>query len=468
MSEQVLRIHYVTDDCHNVRDFAEIDALRVVGSVDIVTTNPRAQRTGLSALILPKNCVPEVVRRIWPRLCFLLAQVPASTINQKFPQRNIYSSPLLGRALMPIWWQIKMSRLGAFLLPTYTSLYYLPSRILAAMRFRQVVYRELPKADVVVYDATLARMPKFACYLHHQRRAGAFMVANVKSWDNPFTASLDTSADCYLVWSESMWQDITRTHGKLNARHVAWGALPFDTFKRAAAHRPWVPPRASKERPFTIGYASAYPCAPMDAHEETVVAEFMTRIRKIMPDTRLLWRPYPTKPGFTTPLPQAAGIELSHIEGTSVDRYGDGSESITFSTDAQKIDYLAQCDCFLSIGTSFTLEAAIAGTPIFQFNLDRPLRKTEAEKSLFGWIDISDHLQAYYITHLPVHRDYDALVEAVCKLKNRQLQPEPGANALLKSLGIHTQMSADERGRALARQSLDGQGSRCQRARHDV
>jgi hypothetical protein len=80
----------------------------------------------------------------------------------------------------------------------------------------------------------------------------------------------------------------------------------------------------------------------------------------------------------------------------------------------------------LSIATSFTFEAAIFGSPIFQYYIPRNKRRTEHESAIFDRVDISDHILNYFLPYLRVANDSMELAGLINSFQtNTSLRPSP-------------------------------------------
>lgn len=428
-----LVIYYVTDDLHNTREYNEIELLRRIAPVVIVTQPGSARHPlGLKQIGASVPCGWRASwLQSWARLSFLLCRVGQGEIDKRFPERNLFTGGLLFRRLVNFFWSIKSSPLVSRVLPTYNNLFFAPLRWMHLFSKTQ----RMPQARqrVVVFDAVLNRIAHFAPFIEQQRQRGAILVANVKSWDNAFYARVATEADGFLVWSPAIWNDLQQTHHLKSSHCLAWGARAFvDFYAQSREHRQ---PKRGPDHPLTLGYAAAYAHPRMARSEAQIIAQVAHQLRARMPEARLLFRPYPsTDPEAYSALSLIPGVEVQSIEGPVQDRFGDGREAIRFGSPAEKVCFLSRCDAFLSLATSFTFEAALQGCPIIQLALAPAQRQSSAEQELFRWVDNSDHLQRYFMRDLPLAQSYSDLVTSLAHLDTLQARSAAATARLIQQL----------------------------------
>jgi hypothetical protein len=240
------------------------------------------------------------------------------------------------------------------------------------------------------------------------RERGAVLLSDVKSWDNPFYSQLFAPADGFTVWGEESAKDMRTTHPRARAPAFAWSArsmLPFIEYVSASADR--APP---DHEALIIGYAAGYCEHVLQVDELEVVLQIAAALERHDPTARILFRPYPTQPKEAyARLTDQPNIVVDWIAGEATDRFGDGRETIVFGSPREKLIYLDRCHVFLSLVTSFTIEAAIADRAIVHFWLSPDQRRTSAERRLFDSVDISDHITKYFRGLLPVQTTYAGL-----------------------------------------------------------
>ncbi len=428
-------IYYVTDDLHNARDHDEIRLLQQVGRV-VIVTQPGAGRhpLGLRQVALREPCGWQTGwLQSWARASFLLCRVGQGEIDKRFPERNLFTGGPVFRRMVNFFWSIKTWPLVSGLLPTYSGLYFAPLRLAQLWRSAATPARRYQR--IIVFDSVLNRVARFAPFIEHQRQRGAVLVANVKSWDNAFYTRIATEADGFLVWSPAIWHDLQSTHELRSPQHLAWGARPFfdfDAQRRAAPPRP-----APRQEVLTLGYAAAYAHPHMGRSEAMVIATLARHLQREMPGLRLLFRPYPTHASDVyAVLQDLPGVEVQPIASPPRDRFGDGRECIRFGHAQERLDFLNQCDAYLSLATSFTLEACVAGLPILQLALSPDQRHSPAEQALFHWMDISDHLQRYFLQELPTARSHEEVALQLAQLPELRARSLAASQRLMSLLRL--------------------------------
>lgn len=406
-----LIFYYLTEDSGNLKEANEINYLRTIGRVVLVTRGgtPNAQLDiGIKNLKLPAQSQPVVAAFfLWTKICYLLSRPSNSLTDKGFPVRNVYTGHLIVRWLINRLWSAKYFPIIKKLLPTYEALYFGPFR-LARLFVRDKQRSDKRFKRIIVHDSLILRLTRFTPFILLARRSGMHTIANIKSWDNPYYSQFAHNASSYLTWSHSMWSDVQRFHQISTTAYHAWGPRPFYNFANAVQRsdrKPNVAPGT-----VVIGYAAAFCDTLMAEHEVKVVAGIAEGLMTQKIDAKILFRPYPTvNRAIYEPLLNNTNVEIVEIEGPTLDRYGDGRETIRFGSDEERIHYLSLCHCFLSIATSFTFEAALFGTPIIQYFVSKDKRRTQHESIFFERLDISDHILNYLIPYLPVANDASAL-----------------------------------------------------------
>ena len=429
--------YYLTEDSGNLKELNEINYLRTIGRVVVVTRGGKstAHHDGfIKKLNLPaQSRVVVSAHFLWTKICFLFCRTSNSLTDKGFPLRNAYTGHPLVRWLINRLWPAKYLPLINKILPTYGSLYFAPFQL------TRLFVKDKHQSDkrfkrIVVHDSLILRLTRFIPFILLARRSGMHTVAIVKSWDNPYYSQFVHNASGYLTWSESMWRDVQRFHRVGNAAHHVWGPRMFYNFASAVQRsdrKPNVTPGT-----VVIGYAAAFCDNMMAAHEVKVVAGIATGLEASGVDAKILFRPYPIVPMSSyEPLLDCPNIEIVEIQGPAVDRYGDNREIICFGSDEERIQYLSRCHCFLSIATSFTFEAALFGMPIIQYFVPKNKRANEHESAFFERLDISDHICNYFLSQLSVVEGVASLIELIQSFKNNPSMLEPPFE-MMKVLGL--------------------------------
>jgi hypothetical protein len=435
-------VYYLTEDVFNKKEIDEIQLLCSVARVVLVTPQACPKNSlGLHQVrVAPMSARAERLYNLWSRVCFMLCQLAPSAGDINFPRRNIYQTSATAKAIVNALWRFKQIAVFNRCLPRYDTLYFLPAH-LASMS--QGTGRHSARRKVFVHDALLVRMNKFAPFLASARAQGHSTLCSVKSWDNPFYSQLATNCDGYLLWSQAMAEDIRCTHPKGPRSFMAWGARPFQSIVNEAKHSPAAHSNGSRSH-FTLGYAAAF-CDPIMAdHEVGAIAAIAEELSRRSPTTRLLFRPYPTLPlSLYARLDVLSNVQIMDIAGPATDRFGDGRETIKFGSDQERLQFLGRCDAFLSLATSFTIEAAIAGTPVVHLHKEPLACTTSDERAIFGRIDVSDHLLKYYKGGLNLAQSGEQLAEWIDRIKTGRFDPTP-QQTLLSRMGVTPELLAHE------------------------
>lgn len=418
MHKNKLVIYFLTEDINNVKERNEIEFLRGLGRVVLVTAVRQSEAPGVKQLVVAKPSTAAIrLRIIWSKACYVLARLAESQTDYEFPSRNIYTGNAAFRKLINTLWVLKKQTWFNRLLPSYDRLYFLPfsfaNTVTRLFSKKQRSPRSKQFSRVVVHDSLGLRLVNFVPFIADARNEGIKCLANVKSWDNPFYSQFCAAADGYALWSENMWEDIAHGHALPRRFLLKWGARPFYAYWSSARSASAFKPRAgfTPERSLKIGYAAAFCDTIMGRCEIEVIKKLAVAMQKSRPQDVLLFRPYPIIPAaFYEELLQFPNIEIIDIGGKEVDRYGDGRELIKFGSNPERLDYLSRCDCFLSIATSFTIEAAIFGLPIVHLALPSAGCETVEEREFFKRIEISDHLEKYYKSSFTLAQSYEAFV----------------------------------------------------------
>lgn len=437
-------IYYVTEDVNNKKIINELKFLQEIASVVLITNTQDIKGIKevkkLKILKIKKVDQWKIgAQKIWASLSFVLCKVSNSSSDKKFRVRNVYAGNFIFRFMVNIIFELKKIKFINNILPTYDSMYFMPLNM--KYWIRTGIGRKSNK-DVnrlLIHDALLIRLGTLAGVVKNARYRGIKTLGNVRSWDNPFYTQLTNRADGYLIWSESMWQDIKLVHEVNEKPYFIWGARPFLPFLSALKNINNELSRLDSEKnTIFVGYAAAFCDVLMGSHEKELIKAVAKIFENEYPNLVILFRPYPVMPDkFYDDLKGFKNILIQEIQGRPVDRYGDGRENIKFGSDDEKASYLKKCNCYLSIGTSFTIEAAIAEIPIVQLYLNPSDRVTIYEKKLFERFDISDHLKRYFLSDLICAKNYYELASKLSESFisfDKKLKTE---NVMIEKIGIN-------------------------------
>ena len=450
-------IYFLTENINSEKEQNEIEYLKLIGSVIVVSPVKGKIRIPNVKYIELTASTKKYIRLIvlWSKICYLLSRIGESQTDKRFDLRNLYTGNFLTRLIVNCIWRIKVLTKFNSILPRYDTVYFLPFKLMLGLRNKK------PKSSknnrVLVHDALILRITPFVSLITQARIWGWSTLGNVKSWDNPFYSQFCTSVNGYLVWGLSMWRDIQKVHKVEKKLIHSWGARSFFSYCQFAREylvgfERQTPP---KDGIFKIGYAAAFCDELMGKYEIAVILKIANSLKKNIPQAVIYVRPYPILPAhFYQDLEKHTNVRVVGIAGP-VDIYLDGEKTFEFrkGNEKERCEYLAGCDCFLSIATSFTFEAAVFRLPIVHFNLMPEYCNVEAEREFFMRLAISDHLH-YLTDSLPTSHGYDDLI---LKFKEVMISPkkfEINSVQLLEDIGIPQLNSSWTQGASMLKEEL--------------
>lgn len=439
MKKQII-VYFLTENINPEKEKNEIDYLKRMATVVVVSDKKIIPSSkDVNYIHLPENS--DKIKRastIWSKICYLCSRIGNSQSDKRFDLRNLYTGNEFTRAIVNLIWRLKVVRIINSSLPNYDTMYFVPFKIFLWFKNRKAKNANFIR--IVVHDALILRVLPFSSFIVQAKIWGWPTFGIVKSWDNPFYSQFCTSADGYLVWSTSMWQDIQRVHS-IGPRFVhIWGARPFYLYYHAAKkYVDLISQRSTERQSFNIGYAAAFCDELMGKYEIAVIEKIANLLLHSIPNAIICVRPYPILPAeFYHSLENHPNVKVLGIVGPA-DVYTDGNKHYEYrrGSEIERCDYLANCDCFLSIATSFTFEAAIFGTPIVNFRLTQNECNDESEREFFMRLAISDHLY-YFTENLPTAASYQQLMYIINELKHSPKKFESKSTQLLNNIGIPT------------------------------
>lgn len=240
-----------------------------------------------------------------------------------------------------------------------------------------------------------------------------------------------------------MWQDVRRVHSVKDKFIQVWGARPFHRFFQNVEKYQQGDPLIEKSKsPCSyVGYAAAFCDELMGRYEMGLIKQIADHLFLEIPEVKILVRPYPViDPKFYSDLRGCPNVEITEIQGGEVE-YNNGYQlrSYRIGSDWERCHFLSRCDAFLSLATSFTIEAAIFGLPIVHFYLNPKDRQTEDEIQFFKRIGISDHLLEYFNKELFLANQYQDLTHKIREIRKKGKQRDLSCLAaakLLERMGV--------------------------------
>jgi hypothetical protein len=398
------KIYFVTDDTFNKKNLVLINKLEKIFKNKISIISPKYSKKNpfkIPQINIETSKNLGYYMLLWSKISFLFSKIKKTTVDYEFPKRNIYSGNYFSRLIVNLFWKIKRQKIINNLLPGYDVLFFLPL----------VFYKKKIKNNnrLFIIDSLPFRYYKFSEFVKTLYNSDCEVIYNVNSWDNPFYSQFFSDKSKYIAWSENMINDIENIHDFHIKKKYYVGPYPFFDFYRSR--------NVKKEIDFSSTIQVGYACAFCDEYMMEKELSLITRIGKELEklDINILVRPYPSiSVEKYNDFKDSKNIFLYEpTKITYTDRFGDGREKINFSSDDERHFYNQKCDIFLSIGTSYTIEAAIDQKPIFQFYMTKNERSKYYEKDVFERIDLSDHVKKYYLSNLQQSNNYSELYKNI-------------------------------------------------------
>ena len=444
-----LVIYYLTDDTNSPRELDEIVLLKQFGKVVLVSSGENNKNFQVHMLpVKSYTLLQSRVHNFWMRLSRILSRIPNSPANYNFSERNVYiKSKFLTKIVNSIW-VVKNIKWINKALPCFDSVFFMPFHIFQYFKYGSSSENKSVYSRVVVYDPILVRLGALTPFLSLARSRNIKTIANVKSWDNPSYVQFAGKADGYLVWSHSMWEDIQIIQGVANRNVFSWGARQFIRFISVVqdAESSRKINKLYEPKKIVAGYAAAFGDRLMGEYEVSLIKSIAKYLENLFPDLIVLFRPYPSvDTSFYESLNDCSNVVIQNIDGKMIDRFGDGREFVRFGSEIERLNYLYKCDLFLSLATTFSIEAAIAGVPILHIFFDQGSRESLAEKQIFRRIDFSDHIVQYYNCNLEIANNYSEIVTWISNFMNSDTVYSHSGDRLLEKLGINLLANKTER-----------------------
>jgi len=410
-----MNLLYCTIDRDSPIDQFEIDRLKNHFNVTVITpASIRPAQVGDAAQTLPHGKLFYAGMRLWIKVCTLLAALPVSNIAQRFSERNVYQKSRLLTHFINAIWKLKLRPSINTRLPNFARLAYLYP--FGKHRAQQVI--DACKPDLVLYNSLVVTAYPFIGLLKQCKAQKIQRVANVRSWDNPYYLQFDSTADRYLVWSEFMARTISDSQHSLKLDAVSWGPNILKNFYDPSTA--YSRDKGAPDGAINIGYAAAFGETTAALAEFRLISKIANFLNSHGVRCNVLYRPYPTvaTEAFLVHK-ESEHVSLRGIDATIVDRYGDGRELIRFGTPLEKKNFLDCCDLFLSLGTTFTLEAIIHGAPVIHYFLPAEKRQSADEHLIFNRVEITcDHFDSYFAHCVQYITTAAELIACIHKMKS--------------------------------------------------
>lgn len=409
--------YYLTDGLNNIKEVNEIEFLKNYGRVIIIAKKEALRNYYIDKIkkIILKDR-RELTKRIvnyWLKICYLISRPAASLTDKNFPERNVYSGNLVIRKLVNFVWPLKFKFPLLNISKNFEYIFFIPFVIIQTFNRKKRSNAGRYKR-IIIHDALIIRITIFAEFIVSARKQGFLSLANIKSWDNPFYTQFINNPSGYLTWSKKMWEDVQIMHCiKKDIPNFSWGPRTFYEFKKIIEIKDDRKIRQYIGGTLFVGYAAAFGDKTMLNHEIKIIDNLAKELVKRNCNIKILFRPYPVAmPDDYEPLKNNINIQFEEIEDKRIIKK---NNDIRIGSDEERYKYLKKCHFFISLGTSFTFEAAILGLPIAQYYINKENRINESEHEIFKRIDISDHILGYFNSFLEIANDIEELTKIIEK-----------------------------------------------------
>ena len=214
-------------------------------------------------------------------------------------------------------------------------------------------------------DYLLARLIK------EKKNVGVY----VYSWDHPCKHTCFSKYVQYLVWNDSMRQDLVDLQGISASRVEVVGASQFGYIEEFCRVRHDL----ARTYPFRYVYMGCATGIPELVMEEVAMARRVAGLMAgLRPDLKLVVRPYPHQVDWTL------YDELRTFHNVIIDDgYRNQDLSVKENHIMEKFEKLDYAEAFLHMGTTMGLEACLVGTPSFILDFEHESRD---ELSMYSFV----------------------------------------------------------------------------------
>jgi len=313
------------------------------------------------------------------KLTFLISRIALSKNDQNFPERNVYSLTSFS-FIINFLWKIKIF-INDFL-PTYnTTLFSLLKS--SKISSDQVLFTQ---KDTFFVDSLLFRNHELINEIKWLS-LNSKLISVVVSFDNPCYSQILYRCSNMLVWSNTMKDSLLRFHPFINPISIIeTGSLLFNTGAVKNIRQLF---KISDDKNV------AYGCMFCDEYMLKYELSLILYLSKILHQQgyNLYVRPYPSLDiEFYSSLFNIPNIKL--IRSTNKVIIRENNDGFLYDELlSSQIDFLSNCSWFFSLGTSFTIEAAICDMKILQINLNVNKKWWNEIQTR---INLSDHIEIYY------------------------------------------------------------------------
>ncbi len=179
----------------------------------------------------------------------------------------------------------------------------------------------------------------------------------VYSWDHPCKMKTFSKRTRYLVWNEGLQEDLIQLQGIDPARIQVWGATQFSYVHSYLQQE--VPPESPYPFPYVyLGFATGYDA--LVAQEVEYVVRIAEAMGKVLPDWKLVVRPYPFQKAWDL---YASLRNRSNVVFDDQFRTSAHSLAVAYDGVQDKLWKIQNARAFLHFGTTMGYEACYFDTP---------------------------------------------------------------------------------------------------------
>jgi CDP-glycerol glycerophosphotransferase (TagB/SpsB family) len=348
----------------------------------------------------------------------LFRNITSSIQEQKFRERNVYRKY---RNLINILFTIKKFFSKYIGLPSYSQItYFLFKNFKSHDKF-------LDSNDIFLTDANLRHTLFLNPLIARVASINKPLFSMVYSWDNPQYATLNSFSDKYFVWNEINKEELIRFYQIEKEKILISGGLILDYLQDKSAKNISVVNSHTNDENIKI----LYPCVfgaqdqPMLIEEINFLKNLYKDLEKNIQNFTLIVRTYPSinEKDFYNELMAYKNLTFyRHKNYKTIPRLGNKKETISFSSNQEKIDSLNISDILISNGSTMTLEYSYLNKPIIHLNANE-FEKGKINKVLFNRLSIYGHLQHLCPQNfnLNVVSSFDGIIEGIKKYKLKEM-----------------------------------------------
>ena len=222
----------------------------------------------------------------------------------------------------------------------------------------------------------------------------------VLSWDNPQYSTLNRFSSKYFVWNEINKKEMQKYYGIDSKKFIISGSLIHDYLleNKEFLSKKLDNQKVSEKQNLRIMYAGVFPetDTKMINEEINFVISLSKMIEDIYPDSKLIFRTYPSRGGKNvySKLENVSHIQIyRHEKFHTVSRLGNDLESISFNSDEKKkISEFFDTDLLISSGSTYTLEYAFSKKPILHLHAESLMKERNNHFNFFQRLYVYGHL----------------------------------------------------------------------------